>query len=74
METNVQIAKFQEQTNRAMEDIRSQLAQLIQTLSVMDPGQCQSQPNSNSMSKLTSDNESYEQNLKVTVGQYTLWF
>ena len=39
METNAQMAKFQEQTNRAMEDIRSQLTQLIQTLSVIDLGQ-----------------------------------
>ena len=38
MDTNARIAKNQEQTNRAMEDLRSQLTKLTQTLSVREPG------------------------------------
>ncbi|XP_052177519.1 uncharacterized protein LOC127791578 [Diospyros lotus] len=45
--TNTQVAKFQEQTNRALEDMRSQLTKLTQTLSVREPGKFPSQPSPN---------------------------
>ena len=47
MDTNAQIAKNQEQTNRAMEDLRSQLTKLTPTLSVREPENFPSQLNPN---------------------------
>jgi len=47
MDTNARIAKNQKQTNRAMEDLRSQLTKLTQTLSVKEPGKFPLQPNLN---------------------------
>ena len=71
MDTNARIAKNQEQTNRAMEDLRSQLTKLTQTLSVREPGKFPSQPNPNPAGQAhrveTSTSQSHEQVQSVTI-------
>ena len=73
MGTNAQVAKFQEQTNRAMEDIRIQLTKLTQTLSVREPRRFPSQPNPNPLGQThqveasSSENKSHEQVQAATV-------
>ncbi|XP_052172242.1 uncharacterized protein LOC127788168 [Diospyros lotus] len=69
--TNTQVAKFQEQTNRALEDMRSQLTKLTQTLSVREPGKFPSQPSPNPVGQAHraegSSSENHEQVQSVTV-------
>jgi len=69
--SNTQVAKFQEQINRALEDMRSQLTKFTQTLSVREPGKFPSQPSPNPISQAHraegSSSEDHEQVQSVTV-------
>ena len=68
---NAQIAKNQEQTNRAMEDLRTQLTKLTQILSVREPKKFPSQPNPNLAGQAhraeASTSQSYEQVQSITI-------
>lgn len=73
MGTNAQVAKFQEQPNIVMEDIRSQLTKLTQNLSIREPGRFPSQPNpnpikqTNQVEATSNELSSHEQVQAITV-------